>query len=118
MNNIGDILNYLVTTEDEMEVEDDEQSYALCDLFSETVCDGADFEFDTKYGKVSINTLKNFGGGEGGGELRYLILEVTFNGVTETWRRNGCYYSYHGTDWRDFEQVVKAKKTITVWKAI
>lgn len=65
----------------------------------------------------SFTVVENYGGGEGSGETRYLVLQVTSDDGVQYFRKDGAYYSYDGSNWDygDFYEVEPTQKTITVY---
>ena len=65
-------------------------------------------------GKVEV--VVGFGG-EGQGDLRYVVLKVTFTDETvKYYRQEGYYSSYDGTDWDgDFTEVTPKEVLRTEW---
>lgn len=64
--------------------------------------------------------VESYGGGEGSGEERWFVFKVTDDaGDERTFRRNGYYASFIGSEFDGpTDQVAPAEKTITVWEAV
>lgn len=68
-------------------------------------------------GVGTVKVLEDFGG-EGQGEVIYLIFEITDpEGGVKLYRKDGFYASFHGSDWDGkFYEVVAREKVITVYE--
>jgi hypothetical protein len=68
-------------------------------------------------GVGTVKVLEDFGG-EGQGEIRYYIFEITdLEGEIKLYKKDGYYASFHGTDWDGgFYEVVAREKVITVYE--
>lgn len=95
-------------------------------LVASSGMDESEFLGDAKYylrekdgdipwlGKAEV--VEDFGG-EGEGDLRYVVFKVTFfNGTVKHYRQEGYYSSYDGTDWDgDFHEVTPKEVLRTEW---
>jgi hypothetical protein len=114
--NINEVLEYLTTSDDKCDCGGSKE-YPVHDCFYDDFGYG-NATFKTDKGEFLMEVLESVGGGEGGGEKRYVVFRLTHNGESIVYRRNGAYYSYHGTDWYDYDEVKPVEKTITVWEAV
>jgi hypothetical protein len=64
-----------------------------------------------------VKIVEDFGG-EGQGDTRYLVFQVTDEeGEVRLFQKDGYYSSYNGSDWDgDFYEVVETKEIVTVYK--
>lgn len=69
------------------------------------------FDFGT------VKVIEDFGG-EGQGETRYIVIEVTDSaGATQFFRKDGYYSSYDGSDWDgDFREVKAQPRTVVFYE--
>lgn len=68
--------------------------------------------------RLGTVTLVNDHGGEGMGDLRFMVIRVQMcEGSDRLFRKDGFYSSYCGTDWDGhFREVRAVEKTVTVYE--
>lgn len=113
MSDVLRIVNELCENEDLENVIDDYKKWR-------TELDGKTYEGETVEFEGKTLLLKHIDkyGGEGKGDLYWVVFSVQIDDAEPVFvRRNGWYASYEGVSWHDFEIVKPKEIKTTVWEA-
>lgn len=66
---------------------------------------------------ITIGCVADVGGGEGGGETRFVVFSFADDTGTKYFRKDGYYASYDGTTWDgDFREVTAQDRVVTFYE--